>query len=180
MLVSTAQQLFSYTYIHILLGFPGDSDGKESASNVGDLAFDPCVRIIPWRREWLPTPVFLPGEFHGQRSLAGCSPWGCKESDTTERLTLSLSCIFLHVLFHMVYHRILTAVPCVHSRTMLFIHLYMDASANPKLRLHPSPSLHPLGNHKYVLYVCESKTAFCFANFMFVFYFDLASVWVKR
>ena len=134
----------------------------------------------PWRRERLPTPVFLPGEFHGQRSLAGCSPWGCKESDTTERLTLSLSCIFLHVLFHMVYHRILTAVPCVHSRTMLFIHLYMDASANPKLRLHPSPSLHPLGNHKYVLYVCESKTAFCFANFMFVFYFDLASVWVKR
>ena len=34
---------------------------------------------IPWRREWLPTPVFLPGEFHGQRSLAGYSPWGCKE-----------------------------------------------------------------------------------------------------
>ena len=84
MLVSTAQQLFSYTYIHILLGFPGDSDGKESASNVGDLAFDPCVRIIPWRREWLPTPGFLPGEFHGQRSLAGCSPWGDKESDRTE------------------------------------------------------------------------------------------------
>ena len=36
-----------------------------------------------WRREWQPTPVFLPGEFHGQRSLAGYSPWGCKESDTT-------------------------------------------------------------------------------------------------
>ena len=39
------------------------------------------------RREWQPTPVFLPGEFHGQRSLAGYSPWGCKESDTAERLT---------------------------------------------------------------------------------------------
>ena len=40
----------------------------------------------PLRREWLPTPVFfLPGEFHGQRSLVGYSPWGCKELDTTER-----------------------------------------------------------------------------------------------
>ena len=40
----------------------------------------------PWRREWLPT-IFLPGEFHGQRRLAGYSPWGCKELDTTEQLT---------------------------------------------------------------------------------------------
>jgi len=39
---------------------------------------------IPWRRKWQPTPVFLPGKFHGQRSLAGYSPWGCNESDTTE------------------------------------------------------------------------------------------------
>ena len=45
---------------------------------------------IPWRREWLPTPVFLPAESHGQRSLAGCSPWGHKWSDTTEQLILSL------------------------------------------------------------------------------------------
>ena len=45
---------------------------------------------MPWRREWQPTPVFLPGESHGQRSLVGYSPWGCKESDTTEQLTLSL------------------------------------------------------------------------------------------
>ena len=53
--------------------------------------FDPWVRKIPWRREWLPTPVFLPGEFHRQRRLAGYSPWGHKESDTTEQLTLSLT-----------------------------------------------------------------------------------------
>ena len=38
----------------------------------------------PWRREWLPIPVFLPGEFHGQKSLVSYSPWGPKESDTTE------------------------------------------------------------------------------------------------
>ena len=52
--------------------------------------FDPWVRKIPWRKEWQLTPVFLPGEFHGQRSLAGYSLWGHKESDTTEQLTPSL------------------------------------------------------------------------------------------
>ena len=45
----------------------------------------------PWRREWQPTTVFLPGEFHEQRSLEGYSPWGRKESDMTEQLALSLS-----------------------------------------------------------------------------------------
>ena len=47
------------------------------------------------RRRWHPTPVLLPGESHGRRSLVGCSPWGCEESDTTERLNFhfSLSCI---------------------------------------------------------------------------------------
>ena len=52
--------------------------------------FDPWVGKIPWRREWPPIPVFLPGEAHGHRSLAGYSPWDHKESDTTERLTFSL------------------------------------------------------------------------------------------
>ena len=48
-----------------------------------------------WRRQWHPTPVLLPGKSHGWRSLVGCSPWGCEESDTTERLPFhfSLSCI---------------------------------------------------------------------------------------
>ena len=60
--------------------------------------FDPWVGKIPWRREWQPTPVFLPGELHGQRSLVGYSPWDHKESDTTERLTLSLHFNSLHLL----------------------------------------------------------------------------------
>ena len=71
------------------MGFPGGSDGKESASSCRRPRFDPWIRKIPWRREWLPTPVFLPEEFHGQKSLTGYSPWGCKESGTIERLTLS-------------------------------------------------------------------------------------------
>ena len=44
---------------------------------------------IPWRRAWQPTPVFLPGEFHGQRSLAGYSPWSLKESHMTEQLSMA-------------------------------------------------------------------------------------------
>ena len=49
--------------------------------------FDPWVRKIPWRRKGLPTPVFLPGEFHGQRSLVGYSPQVCKGLDTVELLS---------------------------------------------------------------------------------------------
>ena len=53
--------------------------------------FDPWVGKIPRRREWQPTTVFLPGKSHVQRSLVGYSPWGRTDSDTTERLILSLS-----------------------------------------------------------------------------------------
>ena len=52
--------------------------------------FHPWVGKIPWRMEWLTPPVFLPGEFHGQRNLVGYSPGGRKELNMTERLTLSL------------------------------------------------------------------------------------------
>ena len=49
-----------------------------------EIRFDPWVRKIPLRRAWQLTPIFLPGELHGQRNLAGCIPWGCKELDRTE------------------------------------------------------------------------------------------------
>ena len=62
------------------------SDGKASACNVGRPGFDPWVGKIPWRRKWQPTPVLLPGDSNGQRSLVGYSPWSSKESDTTEWL----------------------------------------------------------------------------------------------
>ena len=75
----------------MVLGFPGGSDSKESACSMGDSGLIPGSGRFPWRNEWQPTPVFLPGEFHGQRNLAGLSPRGCKELDTNERLTLSLS-----------------------------------------------------------------------------------------
>ena len=57
--------------------------------------FDPWVRKILWRWKWQPTPVLLPGKSYGRRSLVGYSPWGPKQSDTTEQLHFhfSLSCI---------------------------------------------------------------------------------------
>ena len=64
--------------------FPGGSDGKESACNVGDLGLVSGLGKILWRKKWQPTPVFLPGEFHRQRSLACFSPLGCKELNMTE------------------------------------------------------------------------------------------------
>ena len=79
------------------MGFPGGSDSKESACKCRRLGFNPWVRKIPWRRAWQPTPVFLPGEPHGQRSLAGYSPWGRKESDTTEQITFHFS-LWCHTL----------------------------------------------------------------------------------
>ena len=52
------------------MGFPSSSDGKASACNAGDTGSIPGLERFPWRRKWQPIPVFLPGEFHGQRSLA--------------------------------------------------------------------------------------------------------------
>ena len=72
-------------------GFPGGASGKESTCQCRRLKrlwFDPWAGRFPCRREWLPTPVFLPGEFCGQRSLVGYSPRGHKESYS--KLTLVL------------------------------------------------------------------------------------------
>ena len=62
--------------------FPGGSLVKNLPANAGDTGLIPGSGI-PCRKEWQPTPVFLPGEIHGQRTLAGYSPWGHKESNTT-------------------------------------------------------------------------------------------------
>ena len=75
--------------------FPGSSDGKESACQLGRPGFDPWIRKIPWRRQWHPTPVLLPGKSHGLRSLVGYSPFTfyhlsccCCCSVAKQRLTL--------------------------------------------------------------------------------------------
>ena len=89
------QMKITYQLSRAMLGFYGSSDGKESACKGRSLrcrrpGFDPWVRRIPWRREWLPTPwVFLPGESQGQRRLPGHSPCGQKEPYATVGLTAS-------------------------------------------------------------------------------------------
>ena len=65
-------------------GLPRELIGKESACQGRRRGFNPWVWKIPWEREWQPTPVFLPGEPHGQRTLVGYRPCGHKESDKTE------------------------------------------------------------------------------------------------
>ena len=62
---------------------------QKTVCNAGDCSFSPWVGKIPWRREWLPTPVFLPGEFHG-RGVWRATVHRIAESDRTEQLTLSL------------------------------------------------------------------------------------------
>ena len=84
--VQTTAQLHSFH----MLDFPGGSDSKSIYLQCGKPRFDPWVGKIPWRRKWQPTPVFLPGDSQGQRSLVGCRLWGRTELDTTEWLTLHL------------------------------------------------------------------------------------------
>ena len=86
--------MYSYITTSIFLDFPGGSDGKEFACNARDPAmrqtwFNPWVGKTPWRREWLPTPVSGLENSIERRSLAGYSACGCKESDTTEWLSLT-------------------------------------------------------------------------------------------
>ena len=71
-----------YAECNIQKGFPGGSGSLPAIA--GDTGFNLWVGKIPWRRKWQPMPVFLPGESHGQRSLAGYSPWDGKELDTTK------------------------------------------------------------------------------------------------
>ena len=74
------------TKIRLDVGFRCSSVGKDSACNAGDLGLIPELGD-PLKEGRQPTPVFFPGESHGQRILAGYSPWGHKESDRTEQLT---------------------------------------------------------------------------------------------
>ena len=91
-------------WVYCLCGLPWWLRGSSVCLRYGRPGFDPWVRKIPWRSKWQPTPVFLPGESHGQRSLVGYSPRGCKESDMTERLhfhfSLSLSLPLVHYKKH--------------------------------------------------------------------------------
>ena len=78
--------------------FPGGTIGKESTCQhrgCRRCGFNPWIGKIPWRRAWQPTPIFLPGESHGERSLAGYSQWDCKEWDTTEAILICWYSVYI-------------------------------------------------------------------------------------
>ena len=98
MMVGTLCSSLDFFFFQIFIlqrGFPGGSDSKESACNAGDLGLIPGSGRSPWRRQWLPSLVFLPGEFHGQKSLVGHSPWGHKELNMTEQKLQLISSVVI-------------------------------------------------------------------------------------
>ena len=81
-----------------LWDFPNSTSGKESACQFRRCKrheFNPWVRKILWNRKWQPIPVLLPGKSHGEKSPAGQSPWGCKESNMTEHVCVC-ACTHAH------------------------------------------------------------------------------------
>ena len=97
-----------------------------------DMWYDLWVWKIPWRRKWQPTPVFLPGESHGQRRLVGYSPRGRKESDTTERLhslnfreMQKLDCVSVLFLFSVIIDHVYVTNSMMHHCNWHFIKFYL-------------------------------------------------------
>ena len=91
-------QLHKTVALFLCTGLPWRLRQGRICLQCGRPRFDPWVGNIPWRREWKSTPMFLPGEFHGQRSLAGYSPWCCKRvrHDWVDNIFTTL-CIHLHL-----------------------------------------------------------------------------------
>ena len=118
------------------MGFLGSVSGKELTCQCKRYErdwFDPWVEKIPWRKARQHTPVFLPEESLGQRSLAGYSPWGHKESDTTEVTQHTHTYTHTHTFFSIIVYSRRLQFPVLYRRTLLFIHAKCNsfASTNP-------------------------------------------------
>ena len=93
--------IYIYIYMHIHIFTDRTSPAApmvKNLSTVQETRFNSWARKIPWRRKWQPTQIFLPGEFHGQRSLTGYSSWGHKQSNMTGWLTQH---IFIYTYIHL-------------------------------------------------------------------------------
>ena len=98
--------IYIYIYLYIHLGFPGGTSGKEPACQYRRhkrCRFNPWVGKIPWRKAWRPFQYSCLENLYGERSLAGCHPWGCKESDMTEAAEHACT----HSLRHTYYYNII-------------------------------------------------------------------------
>ena len=116
------------------LGFSRGASGKESACQCREQkrrGFNPWVRKVPWRRAWQPTPVFLPGKSHRQRSLMGYSSCSHKESDTTER-TRTHTHTHTHTKGSPIFHQNKKVMPFLFVRSLVLsfmaVLLYSKAS----------------------------------------------------
>ena len=97
--------------------------------NAGDIRsrFSPWVGRILWRRKWQPTPLFLPGKSHGQRSLENYSPWGCKETDTEHacKITMLNETVILISHYYCIYKygKNMSVFMQMCRNTLLYIHV---------------------------------------------------------
>ena len=141
---------------------------------------DPCIKKIPWRGKWQPTPVLLPGKSHGQRSLVGYTPWGHKTSDMTYQLNHNINSSWFTILYwFQVYSKVIQLYICqsfsnsfpiyfiteywadfsvLYCRSLLVIyfrnsHVYMSI---PNSAFIFPTHLSPLITINFIFYVCES------------------------
>ena len=153
------------------MGLPRWLSNKESACQCSSCRrhrrhrFDTWVRKILWRRKWQPTPLFLPGESLGQRSLVCYSLWGCNELDTTEQLSLSLPsfaiCISVFLIFYFITIEFLSI--------SIFVYIYMHLSSYHLPSFIPSLSFPyflvvPLGLSIYISKLLQSSWLLIFAT----------------
>ena len=118
------------------MDFPGGISGEESTCQYRrhkKRGFGLWIRDIPWRRKWQPTLLFSSGESHGQKSLEGCSPWGYKESGTTELLS-TLSPLVVSYLLGFSWSLVPYIEICVFEQWGSFSRLYRFALAEMNLQ----------------------------------------------
>ena len=123
-----------FTCSSFVCGLPWRFRGKESSCQCSRCRFDPWVRKIPWRRIWQSTPVFLPGEFHGQRSLTGYSLWvwaltGTFDFDLVEYIQITVFQYYLGLLLFIPFVMVVVSI----SSTLIESesHLVMSDSLQP-------------------------------------------------
>ena len=118
------------------MGFPSGASGKEPSCQSRRhkrCGFNPWVRKIPWRRKWQLTLVPMHGKSHGQRCLAGYSPWGCKELDMTEQVRTSFSLLSLKPLLSHIHHTPVSLASLYPLLNLEIFHCWIKFSEAPQI-----------------------------------------------
>ena len=147
--------------------FPDGSVVKNLLSS-SRCKFDPWVRMIPRRRKWQPTSVFLPGECHGKRILAGYSPWGCTRVRHDWVTKRQQQCVYIHIIFFLKSSFRFTAKP---QWTALSSHTPTSTTVDI---LRKSGPLLQLTNYQWHISTTEDSV------YIRVFLFVLDVLWVLR